>query len=302
MGTLLWSTFKIIRGHKDPAPKFLWAINFGILFQFVIVGKHYSSHYLLPGICLFSSAFLLFYIGRLAQHNVLRRLTAAFIIIFTLQALSQAIMYRSQLASLTKGISALQKEIYAQYPGCAVIASADTNPFFSQSFALLFADRFYSMLLFGKSYTHKESEKLSLLYPRSYYLNFDGTSTSPDNPGYGICDFKKRVYADDVLASNPYVLFINYKFDFYAHGGFDFSEHPYTARLIKASKYADIYLLTSSTDKEASELLSASSVLFERGQYKEAFALALRSRELNYQPRNQVEFILSIIYNHLHQH
>ena len=302
ISAFLWSSIKIIRAKKEPVQKFLCAITFGIICQFAMVAQHYSSHYLLTGIGLFSSAFVLFYIGALAQHKTLKILTLIFILIFTLQGSIQAGIYCSKLASLTKEVSSLTQKIYAQFPGSAVIAPADTNPFFSQEHALLFANGFYSRLLYNKSFTHKESEKLSILYPHSLYFNFDATSISNDNPGYGICDFNKRVYADDAMASYPYVLLLNYKFDFNYHNGFSFSNHPYSMRLIDDSKYADIYLLTGSSDKESSELLSASMAYLEKGRYREAFALALKSRELNYQPKGQVEFILSVIYNRLNQH
>lgn len=301
IASFIVSSIKIIEKKQNPVYKFLWVINIGILFQFAMVAKHYSSHYLLPGLGLFSCALPLFYLGFLSENKILKQFTLIFIIIFTIITSSQTFIYYPKLSTLTQEISNAREGIYNKYPGAAIIAPADSNPFFNQKFALLFADRFYSRLLYNKSYTHQESDELSVLYPDSYYLNFDGTSASHDNLGYGICDFKERVFADDLLEKYPDVIFINYKFDFYAHNGFDLSEHPLTAILVNDSKYADIYRITASTDKESTELLNAAMMLSEKGQYKEAFALALKSRELNYQPKDQADFILSIIYNHLRQ-
>ncbi len=79
----------------------------------------------------------------------------------------------------------------------------------------------------------------------------------------------------------------------------DFSEHALNVRLIEKSKYISAYLLLGSTEKQAYDLFLASEALLKAGDYSQAFALALKSKQLNFEPAGKIDYFLSLIYPYL---
>ncbi len=152
----------------------------------------------------------------------------------------------------------------------------------------LYLNKDYALFLGNNTSNRVESEDIARVYPQSLYFNAEGFDS--DIYGYGIWNSKQRIFADDILASSACVIFLS---------GFDFDQTPYKLRLLERSKYANAYLLVGSTEKEASVLFSLAKENLEKGNYPQAFALALKSRQLNFQPRGEVDYFLALIYSHL---
>jgi len=68
---------------------------------------------------------------------------------------------------------------------------------------------------------------------------------------------------------------------------------------LEQGQYAAAYLLVKSTEKQANELFDASIKLSEIGDFQNAVAFALESRELHYQPDGRITFLLSRIYHQM---
>ena len=101
--------------------------------------------------------------------------------------------------------------------------------------------------------------------------------------GYGILN--KGCYADDIISMPSLCIFIKY--------GSDFSSYPYKVRLLNKSKYLSAFLLMNSTEKQAIYLFAQAMDSLKTGDFQQAFVLGLKSRELNYEPKGQLEYILS---------
>ncbi len=291
-GILLWSSIKLFRNYRHRSAQFLWALNACVLFVFLITISHYSPHYLIPGICLLSIILPIFYLEQLTKKKIFIRLTIVLILVFGLQTIIHTMLFRTQLSGLTNHILTFNKKLYAQYPGATIMTTADRNIFFDQNSALLFANSYFSFLL-SPTYSFKESSELFSLYPQSFYFNL--YSERPF--GYGVNSFTQKIFADDLLNHFPHVILINPKIN--NQYAIDFSDQPLSVELIKTSDFADAFLLTNSTEKQAETLFAASMTALEKGQYREAFVLALKSKELKLQPKGKVDYFLSVIYNRL---
>jgi hypothetical protein len=118
------------------------------------------------------------------------------------------------------------------------------------------------------------------------------TSPDPRVESYGIWDYKQRVLADDIIPSCPCAIFIKY-----ATG--DMSSYPFQVRLIDHSKFLNAFLLINSTEKLANFLFEQAMNSFQNGNFRQALMLGLKCKQLNYEPRGQLEYFLAISYQNL---
>jgi hypothetical protein len=248
--------------------------------------KHFSMHYLLPGFCLFSTIFPLLYLNFKDKYKISKTLTAAFIFLFSASNLFYTMPYYHKLLNFTQDIHDLNGQIMEKYPACTIIpaTSEDADFFINEQEALQRANGFTFRM---------ESEDLSRIYPKSYYF-FSEEVTSPDPrvESYGIWDYKQRVFADDIIPTCPCAIFIKY-----ATG--DLSSYPFQVHLIDHSKYLNAFLLVNSTEKLANFLFEQAMDSFKQGNYRQALMLGFKSRQLNYEPKGQLEYFLSVTYRNL---
>ena len=273
-------TILLIKNYKNKCARFIGALTFCCLLQTLITAKHYSLHYLLSGIALFSSILPLFYLFLKNKIKLLKIFTTLLIVLFVAIIIFSAIPYYQSLLDLTEDIQVLKADVHAQFPVSTIIPSntQDINFFISKEEALQEAN---------DCVLRARGDELSALYPNSFYffseeINDPGTS-------YGIWDFKKRILADDILTSQPYPIFLRYTSDF--------SNYPYQVRLLDHSKYLSAYLLVGSTEKLANDLFAKTLELSANGDFQHAFMLGLKCKELHFEPRGQLEFVLERIYN-----
>lgn len=282
LGLWTWSSFCAITERQNRATHFVWALSLCCLLQMAATAKHFSFHYLLPAFGLFSSMLPLFYLNQKDRFKALKPLAAGFIIVFLSTCLFYTIPYYKRLSELTRDIRQFNAKIKANYPACTVVpaSTGDVDIFLNPQMVLQRAN--------GTNF-RLEADDLFRLYPNSYYF-FSEEVTSPDPrvESYGLWNFKQRVFADDILNSCPCAIFIKY--------GPDFSSYPYQVRLIDHSKYLNAYLLINSTEKLANALFSKAMEASKNGDFEQALMLGLKARELNYQPRGELDYILTIIY------
>jgi len=278
----IWGSVRIFKGDQDRKVRFIWALCFCALLHFAATAKHFSLHYLVPCFGLFSPTFLLFYFYQKDKLSSFKLLTAVFILIFIAVSTCYSIPYYKKLLVLSQDIRDLKARVSTKYPECVLIPSTTGNRelFFNKEEALHRAD----------GYTFRmESEDLLRLYPQSYYFYSEEYSSSdPNVESYGIWNFKQRVFADDIISTCPCAILIKYISNM--------SPYPYQVRLLDHSKYLNAFLLVNSTEKEATELFSQTFDFFDRGDYQQALVLALKSKQLNYEPGNQLDYMLSKIY------
>jgi hypothetical protein len=239
----------------------------------------------MPAFGFFSLLFLLFYLDQKTKSKTVMPLTAAFILIFISVCVFYAVPYYEKLQVFSQDIRNLNERVNAQYSQCTIIPSTtgDMNFFLSQEEGLLRANA---------TVAKTESEDLFSLYPHSYYFySEEFTNPDPLTESYGIWNAKQRVFADDILTACPCAVFIKYKSDF--------SFYPYQGHLVDQSKYLNAFLMIGSTEKEANELFSQTLDSYKKGNYQQALILGLKSRQLNYEPRRQLEYILMMIYQDL---
>ncbi|MBF0489459.1 MAG: hypothetical protein HQL15_02415 [Candidatus Omnitrophica bacterium] len=285
IGLFIWSSKQLIKNHKDRLTLFLWTACLGTLLQYAATAKHFSLHYLLPGLSLFSSIFLLFYLKTIHHSPRYKPTAIIFIIAFTSFCMLQHILYLPKVAALSQDIIKLQNDVSLKYPHSNIIptSSIATNIYLNQKHALLFGN--YAGL-------HYENNELSSLYPQDVYFDTEHSETRAREDGYGIRDaFGKRIFADDLLPLHQPIIFIKL--------GTDFPDSALHVQLIQRSFYASAYLLIGSTEKEADAYFLAADNDLKQGKYPEAFALALRSKDLNFEPKEKIEYYLQFLYNHL---
>ena len=285
LGLWIWSSIYVLKDHQNREVRFIWILSCCCLLHILATAKHFSFHYLLPGFSLFNLILLLFYLKQKIKYKILKPLTSVFILIFISACILYAIPYYKKLLVLTQDIRHFNDRLQAKYPPCAIIPSTtgDIDLFLNNQEVLQRANGTNFRLL---------SEDLYRLYPQSYYF-FSEEVTAPDTnvESYGIWNFKQRVFADDIIATCPCSIFIKY--------ASDFSSYPYQVRLLDQSKYLNAFLLINSTEKEATDLFSKALDSLKNGDYQQALVLGLRSRQLNYEPKGQLEYVLTIIYHDL---
>jgi hypothetical protein len=286
LGLWTWSSICMIKDSQNRNVRFVWGLSFCCLLQIMATAKHFSIHYLLPGFGLFGSIFPLFYLSLNIKHKLLKPLTAAFIWVFVITCLFYTIPYYKKLLIFTQDIRDFNERISTKYPECSIIptTTGDADFFLNKQEVLQRAN--------GTNF-RLESEDLFRLYPNSYYFfSEEVTDPNPNVESYGIWDFKKRIFADDIIPACPCAIFTKY-----ASG--DLSSYPYQVRLIEQSKYLNAYLLINSTEKLADYLFSKALESFKNGDYRQAFVLGMKSRQLNYEPRGQIEYFLNVSYQNL---
>ncbi len=286
-GIFSWCLIRIKNQWKNRNVQMLLTLCLVSLLQILITAKHFSFHYLLPSLLLLGPILLLFYL-QLTPHSVLmKRITLIVIVLISIQSSFQAYSYYHQVKEFTHDLDQIRGKIHTQYPNCSILPSATTatNIYLTQSHGLFLGN--YGTL-------HKADQAIYALYPKTFYFNSEQTEPRPENydDGYGIRNFKgQRIYADDLLNAGSCSIFLKLNSDF--------SQYPFIVKPIEESKYAQAYLLVNSTEKQAENFFLGALNQLKQGNYQQAFALALKARELNFQPRGKVEYYLGLIYPHI---
>jgi len=284
LGAWIWSSIHIIKDRQDRKACFVWGLSCCCLVFIAAVAKHFASRYLAPSFCLLGSIFPLIYLTEKARYKLFKPLTLAFILIFACTCILSAIPYYKKLLTFTHDIHQFYDKVTANYPACTIIPSTTGDIDF-------FINEQESMHRANGTAFRVEGDDLFRLYPNSYYF-FSEEVTSPlNNESYGIWNYKQRVLGDDIINSCPCAIFIKYVSDF--------SAYPYQVHLIDQSKYLNAYLLINSTEKQANDLFSQSMESFKKGDYQQALVLGVQSRQLNYEPQGQLDYMLMIIYHDL---
>jgi|GEM_PF-6432574 len=280
---LLGSAVAIFRTKNNRSLIYLWAVSVGFLLQCAATAKYFSFHYLVPGLGLFSCGFFLLYLNLSKAHKIVKPLALVFIIAFGLFYIAQIFPYRQKLWDLSQDIRNINLQLHKDYPKGNIITTKteDINLYFNQEQGLFNGNSF--------SY-HKLDDELLQLYPKSYYFFSEGVIAS-ETDGYGIRNFKKRIFADELLSLSPFYIFLVYKTDF--------SEYPFRVSHIDKSKYLDAYLLLGSTEKESEDMMEQSRQAYVKGNLQDALFYALRTWDLKYQPRNKAAFLINVIYRQL---
>ncbi|MBF0505107.1 MAG: hypothetical protein HQL14_08420 [Candidatus Omnitrophica bacterium] len=284
LGLFLWSTLQFINNPGNRNTRFIWAATLGSLAHYLFVAKHLAFHYLLIGFSLFSPIFCLFYLG-IPKNIVLKRLVVIAIILCCSMNIFQTLMYRKNMSELSNDINNLYEKVSSKYPNSIIVPtnSLATN---------IYLTPLHGLFLGNYASSHKESGELARLYPNNYFFNTEMTEPSDREDGYGIRDFYgNRVFAEDLLSSGSSVIFIKW--------GDDFPNYGLTVRLIEKSKYVSAYLLLDSTEKRAYTLFLESVDFLNQKKYQEAFISAFKSKALNFQPENKIDYLLSEIYPQL---
>jgi len=280
---LIWSLIKINKEPKDRGVRYLTIVTSCIFLYFFMVLKQWGDRYLIPGIQIFGLALFFFYLSRMAPYQRLKKWVIVFIIIFVLASLGQTYQRYTELHSFTKNILDFHQKVETKYPNCTFIS----DDYYNQNYAMLFSN----------SYTfHHMDQELTRLYPKSFYfINEKRDSIDLQRSyydGFGIWNARQRIFADDLLSTSPCVIFLKR----YS----DPIEGQYNAVLLEKSEYLKAYLLTSSTEKQAREYFINARDLFVKGEYAEALIPALKSKVLNFEPSQEIDFLLLNLYQHLH--
>ena len=269
IGVCAWSLFRKGFGRREV---FLAAAIAGVLAQFGIVARYYLyvDHYLVPGLALGALLWVLVY-ARQGAASVLGR--GAVLVMFILlvgQSLSQAFTARVAALDFRKDVFAFNDMLQKKYPACAVVGAYAA---YRMPYAFLWSNR--SSLAV--------SRELEALYPGHYYM---------DEFSRDVRDFEGRVYTNDLAARKGCVLFV-------ASTPTYCSDGPYTLKALEDSKFQHAYLLEQTAERQVDALFEAAVKAYEQGDIAKAVALALKSREFNYQPRGKVDYFLMMAYGRL---
>ncbi len=282
LGLFIWSLVRMIKNWQDRNAFFIGTLSICCLLHFAVVANHFSAHYLLPCFALFAPMLVVFYLDQAANYRIVKPLTMVLILIFMGGHAVYTMAYYKKLQAFTHEIRQFGDKISVTYPQCTIIPSTSED-------SLFFINE-QEALHRGNAFTYRlESEDLYRLYPKSYYFFAEEVTSSEANESYGIWNFKERVYADDILAASPCAIFVKYTTDF--------SLFPFQVRLLEKSKYLNALLVTGSTEKQAEYMFYLAIDSLKKKNYQQAMAWALKSRELNYKPRGQLEYLIKIIYN-----
>jgi hypothetical protein len=277
---LLLNLWEIIRNRASKASVFFLATAFCILVQFALIAKHCDEHYLVSVMNLFGPLFVLFYLNVKNKNLFFKTIVSLCIIIFMAQSLRHVLDYNKQLSGYTKEAVRFNNMIHTKYPDF-IFLGVFPMPMLTHEAAFFW----------GNDRDSGQQDELSTLYPKNLAYFFDNAN---DYAPYtsGIYSIKQRVWADDLIASGSRVLFVVPK-------GYDFSRTPYTVIPVEQGEHAAACLLVKSTEKQANDFFETSVKLLEAGDYPRAFAFALKSKELHYQPEGKIDFLLSLFYSHM---
>ena len=200
--------------------------------------------------------------------------------IFIIQALGHALAYNKRLSGYTKDAVNFNNLIHAKYPGSIFVGV----------FPMPMANPEGAFFL-GNDWDNSQQDELSRVYPKNLAY-FSGNINTYAVYVSGIYSIGQRVWADDLIASGAKVIFV-------APKTYDFFQTPYTLMPLDQGKYAASYLLVQSTEKQANDFFEAAVKLSAQGDYLHAFAFALKSRGLHYQPSEKIDFLLSILFQRI---
>ncbi|MBF0489612.1 MAG: hypothetical protein HQL15_03205 [Candidatus Omnitrophica bacterium] len=260
----LWD---LLRRKRTQESVFMTVTAMGIILQFALVAKHPSPHYLVPGIGLFGVLFLFLYVHLRASTGGMKKIIHGFILIFMLTAMTQAFVYRAQLAHMTTDILNFHNRVHEKYKGFLFLGYYRSS---GQETALAINDAWRK--------PKGVEEELSRLYPHFYYF---------DIFGYAIKDFKQQVWSNDLMSQTPGILFEGSPFNF-SHG-------PYSVHLLEQGSHENVYLLTETSEKQADMLFEEAVQSFEAKDYSKAVSLAMMSRSLNKNFSTKVENFLRVV-------
>jgi len=286
LGLWIWSSIQMIKGRLPRAIYFIWVLCFFCILHILATAKHFSFHYLLPGLALLSAIFPLFYLSQVGKSKALRPLISVFILIFVTTVLCYAVPYYERLQVLSQDIGQFDDELRSKYPPCTIIPSTtvDIGLALNEQQAMLSANGATFRLM---------GDDLFRLYPKSYYFfSEEVSSPDPSVESYGLWNYKESVFADDIIHTSPCAIFVKYHTE-------DLSAYPFQVHLIGQSKYLNAYLLVSSAEKLADYLFGKSMEAFDRGDFKQAFMLGVECKKLNYEPKGQLEYFLNLCYQNL---
>ncbi|MBF0483294.1 MAG: hypothetical protein HQL25_01175 [Candidatus Omnitrophica bacterium] len=264
----VWSSWKIFKRDKAKGIFFLWSISFSVLLQFMMVAKHFSHHYMLIGISLFSSLLFLYYLTQMAKYKIGKVIAGVFIVIFSIFFIVQSFIYSNKAAVMNKEILEFRQNINSKYDKCVSLGYYG-QPVLNPEYALFFGNFFSGLSL---------KEELSKIYPKYLYFNRDY---------YRIYNFKDVVFADDLLPQVPCVIFVGNQYDF--------TLGPYSVELLEQGKYANVYGLVSSNEKFAQRFADIAIKELQSGNFVKALQLALQSKKLKFFPQHTIDGLISEI-------
>ncbi len=281
LAALLFSFVQVIgKRSLSKENKFLWAIALSIVLQFALTAKHYDDHYLASVINLFAPLFVIGYLSVKNRNVFFKAAVFLYILLFSIQAVGHAIAYNRQLSSYTQDAVSFNHMLHAKYP----------NFIFIGVFPMPMANPEGAFFM-ANDWDNSQQDQLAKLYPNNlaYFSNNINTFAPYVS---GIYSITRRVWADDLISLGVHVIFV-------APKAYDFSVAPYTFLPLEQGKYAAAYLLVASTEKEANKFFDVAVKLSADGDFPHAFAFAMKSRELHYQPVERVNYFLTLIYPHI---
>ncbi|MDE2028073.1 MAG: hypothetical protein KGK03_06520 [Candidatus Omnitrophica bacterium] len=260
---------------------FVRAVSLMVLLQFVLIAKHFDDHYLVIAVDSLAPALVLFYLERVAGKKVFRTAALLLIIVSVIVCSIITLQYSSRIAALTREVVGFSEMIHAKYPHSIYIGSYLRLPLSTPEYALFMGN---------DSSGGAENQELSKLYPDYYAFFTEGKDDVPGTCSWGLWHFDRRVFADDLLKQYPHrrIIFIN--------SGYGFDQTPYITRPLEDGRYSHAYLLVGSQENAADSLFDMAIDAAQRSQYSQAFAFALKSYQLHYQPEGKIKYLLSILY------
>ena len=264
LALVLW---KFVVKKWDKGTFFLLVTMIGVCIQFSVVAKHPAAHYLLPGLGLFSFILVLVYLQWPFQNALTKRTVLIFILITVLLGAWQANAYRLSMASFTRDVLDFDEHVRTKYQGCTIIDYYQSS---GPESALFFGD--------GWNLIPHLGPELFRLYPNEFFLHIWGNK---------IMSFNDRVWSNDLLAQNSCVLFRG-------NGDYDFSNSPYDVQLLEKGRLESIHLLTRTTEKQATILITGAIRFFQAGEYAKAMACVLEARKFHYQPDSSIDSLIHL--------
>jgi hypothetical protein len=250
------------------ASLFLLAVSAGIVFQAAIVTQNPGAHYLVPGVGLCASLLVLLYLHSPFPANLTRNIAIMLIVTGSAVGVVEAGVYLYRLAGLTQQMQDFEDQVSSKYSRCTVVDYYRSS---DQEAALFFGD--------GYNLAPALGNELFRLYPDRVFLHIWGNR---------LLNFQGKVWANDLLAQNPCVVFRG-------DGQFDFDPGPYQVRLLEKGRFESLHLLTATSEKQAAILLAGAYHYLEAGDYTKSYALALQARRFHYQPDASVESLISLV-------
>lgn len=274
---LLGSLWQLVKGHTKKLSFYLLVLSAGILMQFAVITKHPGPQYLAPALGLCGGLLVLFFLQGISRNIWGRRLTGVFIIVFTLAGVWRAVDYRSRLAQLTRDIISFNEAVHAKYRGFTFL------PFYrasGQAYALYWGDSWHG--------DPRWRDEMARLYPDTCFFNRGGGTNR-------IVSFGGRILSNDLLSSSSGVIFQGDQSSGDLGTDSRMDSSPFKVRLLERGRLESVYLLTSTTEKQALMSLLGAVHFLQQGDVSQALQFALAAKAYHYQPQEEVDnFILEI--------